>query len=72
MDLRGYDMGKSDVICLEILKPRMTNWAAQYLVQMADQILPYSMRILRALDDVIFQPSTCQNWPRGRKLEESC
>ena len=32
----------------------------------------YPMRILRALDDVFFRSSTHQNWPRDRKLTQSC
>jgi len=34
--------------------------------------LAYPMRILRALADVLFRLSTHQNWPRDRKLPQSC
>jgi len=30
------------------------------------------MRILGALGDALFRPSTLQNWPRDRKLTQSC
>ena len=56
--------------CLQILKPTINKWA-QYPVQMEAQIYPYPIRILRALDDVLFRPSTHQNWPRDRKLTQS-
>jgi len=30
------------------------------------------MRILRALDDALFRPSTQQSWPQDRKVTQSC
>ena len=67
--LKGYNMGKGDFTCFQILKPTMNKWA-QCPVPMVAQTQPYSMRILRALGDVLFRPSTHQNWSRDRKLTD--
>jgi len=64
-------MAKSIFTCFQILTPIMNKWA-QYQAQIEAWVYPYPMRILRALGDALFRPPTQQNWPRDRKLTQSC